>query len=234
MQEELPNTKKASDPIVQKYHEQILTFLNTRLTETFNFYTIILAAATAFGWSLSKYVSDSILSVAYVASGILLWGGVAYILSTSYTYRNFQITLEEAEKHIGLLEITYSWRITPKLTSAWRKKLLWLTPEILRPHLYMLAFMFYLITAVYFIRLYYTGTIRNPCVASLWIEFVWAVYTAFIFWMDRRYYMKLKDKLTLKERIRRRAYELYVNGGHQHGRDRDDWRQAEDEILGGI
>jgi len=39
------------------------------------------------------------------------------------------------------------------------------------------------------------------------------------------------ETLSLKERIRRRAYELYVQRGHQSGRELDDWVQAEQEIL---
>ena len=37
--------------------------------------------------------------------------------------------------------------------------------------------------------------------------------------------------LSLEERIRRRAYELYVQRGHQSGQELDDWVQAEREIL---
>lgn len=39
------------------------------------------------------------------------------------------------------------------------------------------------------------------------------------------------DTLPLQERIRRRAYELYVERGNQSGSELDDWLQAEDEIL---
>src|SRR3954471_11104058 len=35
-----------------------------------------------------------------------------------------------------------------------------------------------------------------------------------------------------EEEIRRRAYELYEQDGHQHGRDRDHWLRAETEVLG--
>ena len=34
-----------------------------------------------------------------------------------------------------------------------------------------------------------------------------------------------------EERIRRRAYELYVHRGNQSGSEFDDWLQAEEEIL---
>jgi len=34
----------------------------------------------------------------------------------------------------------------------------------------------------------------------------------------------------LEERIRRRAYELYVQRGKQSGNELDDWHQAEEEI----
>ncbi len=37
--------------------------------------------------------------------------------------------------------------------------------------------------------------------------------------------------LPLEERIRRRAYELYIDRGRQPGVDLDDWLQAEKEIL---
>jgi hypothetical protein len=31
--------------------------------------------------------------------------------------------------------------------------------------------------------------------------------------------------------VRRRAYDLYQAHGHQHGRDREDWLEAEAEVL---
>src|SRR5229473_3451303 len=39
------------------------------------------------------------------------------------------------------------------------------------------------------------------------------------------------EKLPLEERVRRRAYELYVLRGNQSGSEFDDWLQAEEEIL---
>jgi hypothetical protein len=36
---------------------------------------------------------------------------------------------------------------------------------------------------------------------------------------------------SLEERIRQRAYELYVERGNQSGSELDDWLQAETEIL---
>jgi hypothetical protein len=39
------------------------------------------------------------------------------------------------------------------------------------------------------------------------------------------------ETLPLEERIRRRAYELYVERGNQSGSELDDWLQAEEEIL---
>ena len=41
---------------------------------------------------------------------------------------------------------------------------------------------------------------------------------------------RLKERLSLEERIRRRAYELYVQRGNQSGSEMDDWLQAEEEI----
>jgi hypothetical protein len=38
------------------------------------------------------------------------------------------------------------------------------------------------------------------------------------------------DRLSLAERIHRRAYELYVKRGNLRGADIDDWLQAENEI----
>lgn len=40
-----------------------------------------------------------------------------------------------------------------------------------------------------------------------------------------------REILSVKERIQRRAYELYVQRGHQTGQELDDWVQAEREIL---
>jgi hypothetical protein len=39
------------------------------------------------------------------------------------------------------------------------------------------------------------------------------------------------EALPLEERIRRRAYELYVEHGKQSGSELDDWLQAEEEIC---
>ena len=39
------------------------------------------------------------------------------------------------------------------------------------------------------------------------------------------------ETLTLEERIRRRAYELYVERGNESGSELDDWLQAEEEIC---
>ena len=41
------------------------------------------------------------------------------------------------------------------------------------------------------------------------------------------------EALPLEERIRRRAYELYVDRGNQSGSEINDWLQAEEEILQG-
>ena len=38
------------------------------------------------------------------------------------------------------------------------------------------------------------------------------------------------ETLPLEERIRRRAYELYIQQGNQSGSELDDWLQAEEEI----
>src|SRR2546429_19573 len=38
------------------------------------------------------------------------------------------------------------------------------------------------------------------------------------------------ETLSLEERVRRRAYELYVQRGNQSGSELDDWLQAEEEI----
>jgi hypothetical protein len=39
------------------------------------------------------------------------------------------------------------------------------------------------------------------------------------------------EELSLEERVRRRAYELYVERGNESGSELDDWLQAEEEIL---
>ncbi len=41
---------------------------------------------------------------------------------------------------------------------------------------------------------------------------------------------RLKERLSLEERIQRRAYEFYVQRGNQSGSELDDWLQAEEEI----
>ena len=40
------------------------------------------------------------------------------------------------------------------------------------------------------------------------------------------------ETLSLEERIRRRAYELYLQRVNQAGSELDDWLQAEEEIRG--
>jgi Protein of unknown function (DUF2934) len=42
---------------------------------------------------------------------------------------------------------------------------------------------------------------------------------------------KLAKALPLEERIRSRAFELYVDRGNQSGSETDDWLQAEEEIV---
>jgi len=41
---------------------------------------------------------------------------------------------------------------------------------------------------------------------------------------------RLNERLSLEERVQRRAYELYVLRGNQSGSEIDDWLQAEEEI----
>lgn len=38
------------------------------------------------------------------------------------------------------------------------------------------------------------------------------------------------QQLPVEERIRRRAYDLYVRRGNQSGSETDDWLQAEEEV----
>ena len=38
------------------------------------------------------------------------------------------------------------------------------------------------------------------------------------------------EELSIEERIRRRAYELYVERGNESGSELDDWLQAEEEV----
>lgn len=196
---------------VRKHHEQILTFLNARLSESFKFYVPVLAAAAGFGSSLASNSGLDILSAAYIISVILLCGEMAYIFATSYTYRNFQITLEQAEKYIGLSRLTCTWRITPKLDKSWWENRLWLTPEILQPQLWLLVFTFYLITLGYFGHPYTTTfftdqTSKNLIVAALLTPLILVVL------LDLHYYRKLKDHIR-KELIAWGAYELYGKRG---------------------
>jgi hypothetical protein len=41
----------------------------------------------------------------------------------------------------------------------------------------------------------------------------------------------MQVKRPTEEQIRSRAYELYLERGCQHGHDRNDWLQAEQELL---
>lgn len=41
----------------------------------------------------------------------------------------------------------------------------------------------------------------------------------------------IAGNLPVEERVRQRAYELYVERGNESGSELDDWLQAEDEIL---
>jgi DUF2934 family protein len=40
------------------------------------------------------------------------------------------------------------------------------------------------------------------------------------------------EEFSIEERVRRRAYELYVERGNESGSELDDWLQAEEEIQG--
>jgi hypothetical protein len=48
---------------------------------------------------------------------------------------------------------------------------------------------------------------------------------------DTRTIGPIQHEIPLEERIRQRAYELYVQRGNQSGSDLDDWLQAEEELL---
>ena len=39
------------------------------------------------------------------------------------------------------------------------------------------------------------------------------------------------DQEPLEERIRQRAYQLYIDRGNESGSELDDWLQAEEEII---
>lgn len=41
----------------------------------------------------------------------------------------------------------------------------------------------------------------------------------------------IAEALPIEERIRQRAYELYVERGNESGSELHDWLQAEDEVL---
>src|SRR3954467_5713128 len=43
--------------------------------------------------------------------------------------------------------------------------------------------------------------------------------------------MRLLSKGEVRERISRRAYELYESRGGEHGREVEDWLEAENEVL---
>jgi DUF2934 family protein len=42
------------------------------------------------------------------------------------------------------------------------------------------------------------------------------------------------EMLPLEERIRRRAYELYLRRGNQPGSEMDDWLQAKEEVVSAL
>ncbi|HJT89915.1 MAG TPA: DUF2934 domain-containing protein [Bryobacteraceae bacterium] len=42
----------------------------------------------------------------------------------------------------------------------------------------------------------------------------------------------VESHLELEERIRRRAHQIWEEGGRHEGRDLEDWLQAEQEVLG--
>ena len=45
---------------------------------------------------------------------------------------------------------------------------------------------------------------------------------------------ELPGSLDLRERIAALAYEIYLTRGDEHGRDVDDWLQAESEVLASL
>lgn len=125
----------------QKFHEQIFQALNTRLSESFRFYTPLLAALTGLGFAFFKSVEDygrfsELLLPAYVISMFLLGGGITFVLSTSYTYRYLQLVLRALEKtELNLSRFTPDWDPQRLLASS-----LWtfsIVPEVLKVHFYM-------------------------------------------------------------------------------------------------
>ncbi len=48
---------------------------------------------------------------------------------------------------------------------------------------------------------------------------------------DRRLREMLRQDQVVRDMISHRAYEIYQDRGFEHGHDREDWLQAEDEIL---
>lgn len=231
---------KAPVDITQKYHEQILGFLNARISDTYKFYAPILAAGAGFGLSISGEAPKAIVvAAAYFISSILLWGGAAYIIATSYTYRNYQLTLQAAESHMGLSWLTHRWYITSKLGGRYWENRLWLVPEILKAHLAMMAMTFCFITwlcAFWFFKLesspgqliyhevavdfFYFGVLAD----AIWVSFI-----GFIVWQDHYFYSKLRSKVR-DELIKARAYELAEMRGFVPGHEIDDWLQAKREM----
>lgn len=231
---------KATVDITQKYHEQILGFLNTRISETFKFYAPILAAGAGFGLSISGPAPKPVVvAAAYFISSILLWGGAVYIFATSYTYRNFQLTLQGAESHMGLSWLTQRWHITSKLRRRYWENRLWVVPEILKPHLAMMAMTFAFITglcAFWFFQnesspgqLIYHELPVEFCYFSWLANGLWVSFIGFIVWQDHYFYTKLRNK-ALSEIIRERAYELAEKRGFVCGHEMEDWLKAESEL----
>jgi hypothetical protein len=50
--------------------------------------------------------------------------------------------------------------------------------------------------------------------------------------INRPFTSILDNSQELEEKIRQRAYELYLERGQEHGHDVEDWTRAEQEIRG--
>lgn len=102
--------------IVQKYHSQIFEMVNSRLTETSKFYVPLIALISGFGSLIIPFIQSSkpanyleLVQFAYRLSMVLIFCGIFYLLTVSYTYRTLQVVLARLENALQLAIFAPNW-----------------------------------------------------------------------------------------------------------------------------
>ncbi|MDT7043617.1 hypothetical protein [Candidatus Nitronereus thalassa] len=179
--------EKVNEETLQKYHDQIFQMVNARLTETFKFYTPLVAALTGFGWIWVQTIESKdkatqfadLTTISFYLSMAILLSSVIYLLNVSYTYRALQIVLAGLERILGLYKFSPGWDPCHKIDfegfskTFWKRLIpFWIMPEILKSHLYMFALAALVITFTHI--KYFRGSICYSL--CLWLFILVIIY----------------------------------------------------------